>query len=146
MTCKWKFRSYLENDIDHVRPWLEGLPDLVQARMLGQLQQCSISSQAKWERHDEFSKLTDDLIGLEQLRFVIEDGTISRRNPIITQYRILGFSDLAVEEFTMLIGFQKLRGEIDYQEYGPIALSRMRQVKMNRQLSPIARWLHETFE
>lgn len=143
MPWKWKFRSYLENGEDVVRHWYEQLPEVDSVKISAQVSLYMPDSIKKWEWRDQYKRLTDNLEGLEQLRFRFEDQTFSRKAPEITHYRMLGYSEVAVQEFTILIGFKKLRGEGDYLEYGPIAQNRMCAVKANKKCSTLAEWLYE---
>ena len=138
---KWQFRSYLlspESGPDVVREWMERQGLGVQGAIAGQLSVCRIQPLLYWQERRFHAQLEDELSALEELRFEMKAGRDARKE----SYRILGFSDQSRCEFTMLYPFFKTRGQLDYDEFGLIALQRMAQVRTNRRYSTEANWLN----
>lgn len=147
---KWTFRSYRlrpeEGAEEPVRVWLEGkggvggLARGAQAAIAGRLSVRAVQELERWEEGRFWKPLGKGLKGMEQLLF--EFAPQPRGSPK-ENYRILGFVDENRHEFTMLYGFQKTRGQLDYDEFGPIALERQRQVRANRTYTVEAKWMND---
>lgn len=138
---KWSLRSFLSaSEVearDEVGYWFATLPWWVRADIRGHLSVARSQPLEFWREDGLYKPLTGRLTGLDELKFDLRENEGGVRE----SYRVLGFAEEALAEFTMLVGFKKTRGPTDYEEFGPIAQTRMAQVRRNRTLTIQSIWL-----
>ena len=139
----WSFRSYIsDGGEDAVRAWFDGLPLNVQAYMSSCLGICRAQPLKYWEEKRLYKPLQEELSALGELIFKVPEPKVNRgEKPRTDHYRMLGVSDESRCEFTLLHGFKKTRGQTDYDEFGKLALNRLKEVKLNRRFSTQSDWL-----
>ena len=134
---RWTFRSYCSEKGDEIRGWYENQTPSVQAELTAvvlYLQRLGVNGwiESRWD----YKELKGRLLSLSELRIVV--GETGKKE----HYRVLGFRDDSLREFTMLIADRKTAKFDFYARHGPTALRRKSDVESNRaKFSCVAKWM-----